>query len=388
MAVLAWAAGVHIAAGARGGQRTASRVYLAIALCAIATALALAAPLTLAATARLGPIPNATRLLGDAVAMLAAWCVLAMLAHTVGLPATATRRTVVAAGVLVACVAAMVVLLVVARTRFTIEFATDNAANALVVAFEALYVGYMCWGMVSFIWLIRRHAGQGGNRFMRLSLRVNIVAAGVGLAWAAWKVANVAIIAVTRQPIADQASISELLAAAVVGLVAVGVALPSGESWVARIRARRDYRSLAPLWRIVTAEVPQVLLPGNAPDDGIEYALYRRVIEIRDAQRVLRPYIDPELAARLAGVVEHLNPVRANLVIEASELASALAAHRAGHRHQPDLADVGIPRQRTTPDVHAEARWLARIARVVRDDQHVAALANRDSRQPADPGRR
>lgn len=385
VALLAVFAGLHIAVGAQGRQRTASRVYLAAALCAIATALVLAAPVTLAASARLEPIPNVTRLVGDAIAMCAAWCVLAMLAHAIGPPATASRRTAIAAGVLIAWVTAMTVLLIAARTRFTIQFATDYADNPSAVAYEAMYLSYMCWGMVSYIWLIRHYIRHSDNQLMRIGLQINMVAAGLGLTWAAWKVTNTVIISVTGRPFADQASISELLAATVIALIAIGVTLPSWTSWSTRVRAWRDYRALTPLWKTVTAEVPQVLLPGNALNDGIEFALYRRVIEIRDAQRALRPYIDPELANQFAGIVQRLSPERANLVTEAAELATALTAHAAGLRYHPDCPDIGIPRQHSTVDVHTEARWLAHLARVMRTDQHVTALANRILRQPSDP---
>lgn len=365
------------------GRRTASRCYLALALATIAPALALAAPITLAATASIEPIPNITRLVGDTLAMLGAWCVLAMLAHTVGSPATRRSRIRWQAGILVASVAVMTTLLAAARTRFTVEFANTYATDPSATVYEVLYVSYMCWGMISFVWLIRRYAIRECDQIMRIGLWISVVAAVLGLAWAAWKVANIVVVIVVGHPVDDQASVSELLAAAVVGLVAAGVSLPSwargAVAFVARYRAWRSYRALTPLWTVLIREVPQVALPDTGVGDGIEYALYRRVIEIRDAQLALRPYIPPDLPGLISRAVREagMTAGEANCVIEATELAASITAHRAGHNCRTDAVRIGGPRQGTPADVYAEARWLAGITRAMRRNTLVAELAQR-----------
>lgn len=371
-AALALIAGLHTTVGAYGQGRTASRAYLAVALCAIALALALAAPTTLVITARLEPIPNATGLVGDVFAITGAWGVLGMLAHATSSPNVAIRRIRLATAVLIACAFVMAALFVAARTRFTGEFATVYATNPFVILYERLYIGYMCWGMVNFLRLIGRCVRHEGNRITRLSMRMNVAAAGIGLLWAAWKVGNLGIIAAVGRPFADQAAISEILAAAVIGLIATGVTVPSWMRWVARTRAWHDYHALAPLWELVTSAVPQVLLPGNALDEGIEYALYRRVIEIRDAQRILQPYVDPDVIDLIGRSVESSSPARAALIVEAAELAAALAAYDAGRPQRTEPAEVGAPRQGPIADLHSEARWLVRVAHVMRE-RHLQA---------------
>jgi hypothetical protein len=359
---------------------------LAGALAAVATALVLGTPAVSAYAVRVEPFPNSTLFVGDTLAMATAFCVLAVLAHTVCPVATARRRTIMAAAVLVVGLVTMAALLVDARTRSTVPFAIDHAADAGAVAYESLYAAYMCWCMVSFMWLIRRYACHNADRLMRWSLRINMVAAVVGLAWAAWKVTN-AVIAAAGHPISHQGSVSELLGALAVGLIASGVSLPSWATWIAghagRRRTRRAYRELAPLWTILVTEVPQVALPGKALRRGIEYALYRRVIEIRDAQRALRPYIDPDVSTRLAEVIDrdNLEPVEANLLTEATELTAGLDGHRAGHRYHADASRIDISRQPTAPGVFAEACWLVRVARTMRQNPLAPELADSHSPQ-------
>lgn len=384
-AVSALAAAFHTIAGARGHVPAPSRVYLAFALGTIATALTLSAPGTLALTALFEPVPNITRLIGDALAMVAAFCVLAMLAHTVASPTTAVRRTMIAAIVLVGCVAAMVALLLRAHTQFTVEFATTYGDNRGAIVYEALYVAYMCWGMISFIWLIRRYARRDGDRLMRWGLRINMVAAGVGLTWAAWKIVNAVVVVVKAHPITEQAGVSELLGALVVGLIAAGVTLPSWARWAlalaAAYRAWCAYRALTPLWTTLVREVPEVALPDADFGDGIDYALYRRVIEIRDAQLALRPYIPPDLPGRVAEAARaaNLEPHQAARLVEATELAAAIIAHQAGHRYETNAARPGILRQRTPADLHVEARWLASLTNMMRRDTLIAELLERVS---------
>ena len=47
-------------------------------------------------------------------------------------------------------------------------------------------------------------------------------------------------------------------------------------------------------------------MPSTDFGDGIGYALYRRVIEIRDAQLALRPHVPPDLPGRVAQAVQIL----------------------------------------------------------------------------------
>lgn len=126
----------------------------------------------------------------------------------------------------------------------------------------------------------------------------------------------------------------------------------------------RCHRLLEPLWTMLTAEVSHVLLPSNTSDDPAEFALYRRVIEIRDAQRELQPFYPPEVTAQLAHAVQGLDPVHADLITEATELAAALAVvHRTGNGRSPNRNHIGIHlRHNTIADALDEGHWLVSVA--------------------------
>jgi hypothetical protein len=179
------------------------------------------------------------------------------------------------------------------------------------------------------------------------------------------------------------------------------------------LRAYRRYRALEPLWSALHAELPEIALTVPGPGRRIplwqaEFALYRRIIEIRDAQLALRPYVEPAGAARPCGgggpspaepVSEEsargepasAGPMSADSVSadpppaepasggsasgartrstaqaaeEAAALAAALANYRQGRRRtgEPD-AVLALALRPMPGTVEAEASWLVQVAR-------------------------
>ncbi|MFF5100378.1 MULTISPECIES: DUF6545 domain-containing protein [Actinosynnema] len=149
-----------------------------------------------------------------------------------------------------------------------------------------------------------------------------------------------------------------------------------------RRRAWQITQDLAPLWRQLTAEIPQVRLhsvdeDSLSPSKRARFRLYRRVLEIRDAQLVLRPYIPPELPgwALATADMRGLDATAADVLLEAAELGAALDARRAGRRHHDEVVDLILPRNRSgTPDLLAEAHRLVRVGTALRGDPNVIAL--------------
>ncbi|WNV83167.1 DUF6545 domain-containing protein [Umezawaea sp. Da 62-37] len=143
----------------------------------------------------------------------------------------------------------------------------------------------------------------------------------------------------------------------------------------ARRQVRQATRLLSPLWRRMIADVPQVRL--DDIDEGAlhraeraQYRLYRRVMEIRDAQVLLRPHIPPGIPERVSTAADkrELDPVDADILREAAELHAALAAYRAGKQHHLDVVDVVGPRYSSTaPDLLTEARRLIRVSTALRE---------------------
>ncbi|MFE2284389.1 MAB_1171c family putative transporter [Streptomyces sp. NPDC059443] len=137
-----------------------------------------------------------------------------------------------------------------------------------------------------------------------------------------------------------------------------GPKLGAVRPWITHYRA---YRRLGPLWRAVARAAPEIPLePARhrvldwIPPRGLEYRLYRRVIEIRDGQLVLARMADPIAIHRM----EQARKMEHEAVVEAALLKSALrgAAGRPVH-------DGLLPNRRTADiSLPQEIRQLTRIS--------------------------
>lgn len=385
-AVFTVAGAVAKVRSARGTRMSTSRKYLVISMVTFALVLAATAPATLAIAQRIEPVDNIVRLLSNALAMFSAFCLIGVLNYAT-VPRTARRRSMLAAGALVVCVATMTVLFASVDTDYTPEFIATYGQNPRIVAYLAIYLAYMTWGLVSFLLLMRRYAGARElHPLMRTGFRIVLLSDIVGLIWAAWKAVGVLLLAATDHALPQQAAIGETLALLAIGTGAAGATFtgwwPAVRNVPIRWQVWQATRRLTPLWRQVITEVPQVLL--DDVDEGrltrtehMEYRLYRRTLEVRDAQLTLRPFIPPDIPdwALAAAAERGLDPVATDVLLEAAELGAALDAHHAGQRHHPEVVDVAMPQHSpATPDLLAEARWLIRVSAVLRRDPDVAAL--------------
>lgn len=132
-------------------------------------------------------------------------------------------------------------------------------------------------------------------------------------------------------------------------------------TWAAWFRLR-------PLWAMLLDGAPDVRLP---PQPGTwlaaRYRLHRRVVEIRDAQLVLRPFRDGRAAAEAAdaALLAGLSQDERDAVVEAAMIVSALGARRSGAApaSSPD-AGHGLPWPGN--DLKSEADRLLRVSRALR----------------------
>jgi hypothetical protein len=140
------------------------------------------------------------------------------------------------------------------------------------------------------------------------------------------------------------------------------------------------YWRLRPLWAALRQVIPEVRLP-RPPGVrlNVRYRVDRRVIEIRDAELVLRAYSPPEVpsraetAARSAG----LDADTAVAVAEAAVIAAALAARRDGHPPRIDGASGDVTNALPGNDLRAEAARLILVSRAFRRSPIVARIAGR-----------
>jgi hypothetical protein len=114
---------------------------------------------------------------------------------------------------------------------------------------------------------------------------------------------------------------------------------------------------------------------------NIRYRLYRRVIEIRDAQLVLRPYSSAAVAGLAAamGRESGLPPDRAAAVAEATIIVSALRTRERGwvcrHNRIPENHIGAV----LGNDIRTESARLILVSQAIRRSRIVRCIAGRPS---------
>ncbi|WP_406688846.1 MAB_1171c family putative transporter [Saccharopolyspora sp. ID03-671] len=372
--------------GHRRRSLTPSTLYLCGAIGSVGLSAALVAPVSLRWMSTWEPVPNLGRLVANVLAMLAAVCVQGLVAHLLHEPARARAVMRVQIPIVVLASAAMALLLLTADLPFHLAYLAGYAHHPAVAAYIVVFTLYILWSTSVFGWFLHHYIARTPRRWLRAGLRTIQAGCLASAGWAAAKITGALWVVSGRSPVAMEpvADLASACAAACVALVAAGATMPV---WgpraavpVSWCRAVLQSRRLRPLWQRLAGELPQITLPAAmyAHADA-RFALYRRVVEIRDAQLVLRSYVHPEAHAwaRRAAERAGLGPRRAHQVVEAACLASALDAHAAGQRHQPDPDESTAPYRGVGSDPHAEARWLIEIGRLVERSPIVADIRSR-----------
>jgi hypothetical protein len=148
-------------------------------------------------------------------------------------------------------------------------------------------------------------------------------------------------------------------------------------------RRYRAYRRLYPLWSALYRAAPEIALfpPRSLIADlftfrGLEFLLYRRVIEIRDAFLALRPYIDPEVVAHARQVCQaaDLSPEETQAVVEAASLTAAVKAKQSGRLVNAPESSFALS---SATAIRSEVATLERVARYYDRSPYVRATLAR-----------
>jgi hypothetical protein len=377
----------------RPASPTPAQRHLLIALVAFAPAHALAVPTTQLLTAPVDPFPYATNLASNALAMLAGHSLVAMLCHALGghpAPSSPTRRRALTALLVIALVT-MLGLLLASDVEFQGEFAATAAHHTSLVAYQVVFLAFMGFCAARFMLLLRQYLSRPDvEPVMRWGLRGVVLGAGVGLLWIAWAILTMATTYIDRPLVEHPAVVAEVVGAVCVTFMGLGSTLSAWGGWLQRTihgwRVLGALRGITPLWRLVATVLPEIALH-QATLTHPELLLYRRVIEIRDAQRRLLSYVPPGIDAsvRLACAREHRLDTIA-IRIEAAALVAAIDGYRAGRRQPAQPARVRDP-DITQPTRLAEARWLIRVHAAMRYDRTVAWVVDQ-ARCRQDPAHR
>ncbi|MGW7258748.1 MAB_1171c family putative transporter [Streptomyces sp. NPDC054834] len=184
-----------------------------------------------------------------------------------------------------------------------------------------------------------------------LARTVNILTAACGIDIGVWKLA---------------ASVFSALGIVVLSL---SLTMPSWGARVAKLLdwadSYRSYRVLYPLWRDLYESSPDIVLePPGASVSDLDYRLHRRVIEIRDGWRDLRPYID-RTANGFGTADPGASEESRQAFAEAARIRQALLAKRTG-TIPGENGDAGDFEDRDTDNFTAEVAWLTKVASAYR----------------------
>ncbi|GAA1945615.1 MAB_1171c family putative transporter [Kitasatospora viridis] len=257
----------------------------------------------------------------------------------------------------------------------------------LLACYDVLFMGYPVCCLVVLGAVLTRQARLVEAGLLRTGLRLMTAAVGVGVVWSLWTLDDVADVLIRGSQGVGEDTPSNVLGVLCASFAVGGatVTVWGATRWGARItaplrwlRARRRYRALGPLWSALHTAVPGIALaprPNRRPPlRAAEFALYRRIIEIRDGQLALRPHLPAELPEWITAAAGEGDPHGA--VLEAAALAAALESRRCGRRAAE--CQEWAP-QELAGTVDAEATWLLQVAaaftgsRLVADVRRAAA---------------
>jgi hypothetical protein len=275
-----------------------------------------------------------------------------------------------------------------------LDFMTRYGNAPFVLEYRLVFLWYLAFALVNVVRLSWRYAGVTNRPALDVGLRINVAGAMAGLGYVTHEGARVLAARLgVGYPIGDPDALTQLLVAVSITLIIIGstipswgahVGIPALYNWLDRYRASRD---LYPLWRRLCDAAPEIALvpPRSRVGDALDvrdlrFRLYRRVVEIRDGELALRPYLEASVVERVRDICSTLGvpeEERAETV-EAACVAAALRAKLRGRR-----AEHAAPLGQTTgePQLAGEAALLSRVARRFTQSAAVSAILTQLERE-------
>ncbi|MFC9593610.1 MAB_1171c family putative transporter [Streptomyces sp. NPDC056944] len=318
------------------------------------------------------PFPQLTHLLGRETEM-AALAFLPLTVIEIGLPRPRLLTGRLHIGVTLAALVLCAVLFLCSgvRTRHG-SLLVEGSGAVLLASSDAVFTGYSLWCLAMFLVPVHRFARGLGPGALRTGLRLITASVTVGLVWALWGVSAIVTVALDSRQSAGLDPVGRML-----GLccLVLGVLGGTAGGWLSVttavgrwLRAYRTYRALEPLWSALQALSPGTALDLGWPPAGLfslhraEFALYRRVIEIRDGYLELRAFVPPDARALSDAALARfpVPPAGRAAMAEAAVIAAALESARTGPGAPADR-DVTLAYP-VGCSVEEEAAWLVQVA--------------------------
>ncbi|MEV0764799.1 MAB_1171c family putative transporter [Nocardia sp. NPDC050435] len=284
------------------------------------------------------------------------------------------RRRLAFSGLVIAAMGILFALSVPQMTTKPHTFAVDSAQIPTYQAYLVLYLSCYALTLIETGRLCWRYSGEVGPGSLRRGLRVATIGSVFGLVYVAARAADIIAphLGGTGHPWEPVARIG---AAGAAILMMLGWSLPTwapplSGAW-ARVGRYRSYLRLGPLWRAVVEVLPDIALAG--PDSGgpgrwlprqLDFRLYRRIVEIRDARIQLQRYYSPTVTAVACSRAhrEGLSEREVAAVVEAANLAAAIEKKRAEESPPPLPGAEFDPHEQTGESLHEEQQWLLMVA--------------------------
>jgi hypothetical protein len=294
-------------------------------------------------------LPNAARWIANALVLGAAYYVDTFFTALTLRQRAAQRRGRLLLGVLALTLAAMAVLLW--RAHLTVELPnfTPQKRNGALVGYRLVFLAFLSFVALRTIRAANHYRRVTPARIIKMGMTVNLL----GALWVLGYIATAVGVVLAPAPPVDAWFQSGVQICSVLAMlcIAVGSTLPlwgkyvPGALLLRHLRTLRTYRRLRPLWRLVTAAAPAVVLPLALPwrrallaPRAMELLVNRQVIEILDARRLL------------------LQPQRQNGTMGAGEASPS-------HRDSGAAETVGTPEERAqcVEDLHQLAQAEAQL---------------------------
>ncbi|WP_444951206.1 MAB_1171c family putative transporter [Micromonospora ureilytica] len=363
-----------------------ARRAICFGLGAFAAGITVAIPPIATAIDQVSGLPNLAKVMAHAGALTISANAEIMLLHFALPPATAAARARKWIWVTACAFLVMLGLFVYTLTYddpvlLTVEYATDPVVTAYLLIFLLLGFFAYCFDITRLCWSFARICGRP---WLRRGLRITAIGAAFALLYSTNKIGYLVAYWAGYQP-AGERQIAAVLVTIGALLITIGLTMPA---WGPTLKVTRrwedyhSYRRLEPLWRDLVAAFPELELDPTlrrrpAAVRDTDYALTRRVAEIRDGRLALRPYMETSVTALAARFAEQagLTAEERQASIEAAHLACALRRHGAGlvaanpqpadQLHRPDGGYAG------------EVAWLTLVTEVYARSPVVARTIER-----------
>ncbi|MGW4485782.1 MAB_1171c family putative transporter [Amycolatopsis sp. NPDC004368] len=235
-----------------------------------------------------------------------------------------------------------------------------GSSNPVILTYLLLFIVSQAVPCVTIYRQCIPYARSTTKPWLRRALRMLAVGAVVLFLYCAARTVNI-VSPMFGLSVGPWAIAASLFSALGIVIVSLGLTMPSWGGHVTNLvawaRNYSSYRALYPLWHSLYESSPGIALePPSGADrqwSDLHYRLHRRVIEIRDGWRALRPYMDRADATPAEAADQAL--------VEATKIKHALRAKHSGVT--PALShDNGSFDDHDAKTFAAEVEWLTQVS--------------------------